>query len=56
MYGAEGPSVGHLVCLTDQGDRVWANIEDAAVLADMVERENCGLRVEVSLEGVASFC
>ncbi len=56
MYGAQGPSVGHLVCLTDQGDRVWANVEDPLVLAEMVERENCGLQVEVSAEGLANFC
>ena len=48
MHDAEGPAIGHLACLTDAGERVWANIRDRAAAAAMIDREVCGERVRVA--------
>ena len=55
MYGAEGPKMGHLVCLTPAGERVWANVEDPAAWDAMTESEACGRAVMVDGSGAARF-
>jgi len=54
MYGAEGPSIGHVSALLDDGRRVWGNCEDADTLAAMTREEFCGRALRIS-GGVASF-
>jgi acetyl-CoA C-acetyltransferase len=48
MYGGEGPSIAHVVCLTPDGCRAWANCEDVDVLQDMTREEFCGRPVQVA--------
>jgi acetyl-CoA C-acetyltransferase len=48
MYGADGPAIGHLVCLTPDGRRAWANCEDVATLDAMTREEFCGRPVRVA--------
>ena len=50
IYGARGPAVGHLACLTEAGDRVWANVTDLDVLDAMPREEFCGRAVRLSGE------
>ncbi|MFU8814652.1 MAG: acetyl-CoA acetyltransferase [Pseudomonadales bacterium] len=47
MYGAEGPSIGHVVCLLPDGRRAWANCDDPEVLQAMTQEEFCGRPVRV---------
>jgi len=54
MYGAEGPTIGHVVCLLDDGRRTWANCEDPAVLDAMTREEFCGRPVRLA-NNVAHF-
>jgi acetyl-CoA C-acetyltransferase len=54
MYGAEGPSIGHVVCRLPDGRRTWANTTDAGVLDAMTREEFCGRPVTVA-NYVASF-
>jgi hypothetical protein len=48
MYGAEGPTIGHLTGLTDAGTRFWANVEGPEVLDAMTHDEFCGKPVRVA--------
>lgn len=48
MYGAEGPSIGHVVCLLPDGRRTWANCSDSAVLEAMTREEFCGRPVTLA--------
>ncbi|MEZ5558285.1 MAG: acetyl-CoA acetyltransferase [Pseudomonadales bacterium] len=54
MYGAEGPTVGHLTCLLPDGRRTWANCEDPDTLQAMTQEEFCGRSVRVA-EHLAYF-
>lgn len=47
MYGPEGPTIAHVVCLTPQGHRAWANCEDPDVLQAMTREEFCGRPVRI---------
>src|SRR5262245_3287511 len=42
MYGADGPDVAHVACLTSDGRRTWASTKDRDVLQAMTTREFCG--------------
>jgi len=55
MYESDQPKIGHLVCLTPKGERVWANIDDPHAMQAMTESETCGLKVEVDASGMARF-
>lgn len=48
MYGAEGPSIGHLACRLPDGRRAWANCEDPAALEAMTREEFCGRAVRIT--------
>jgi len=48
MYGAEGPSIAHVVCRTADGRRAWANCEDPEILEAMTREEFCGRPVQVA--------
>ena len=52
MYGAAGPVTGHVACLTEAGERVWANTTDPALIQQMTEVEFCGLPANVDSNGV----
>jgi acetyl-CoA C-acetyltransferase len=54
MYGAAGPTIGHVVCLLDDGRRTWANCEDPGVLDAMTREEFCGRPVRLA-DNVAHF-
>ena len=42
MYGAEGPSIGHVACRLPDGRRAWGNTRDRDVLDAMTREEFCG--------------
>jgi acetyl-CoA C-acetyltransferase len=48
MYGADAPTIGHVVCRLADGRRTWANTTDAAVLDAMTREEFCGRPVRVA--------
>jgi acetyl-CoA C-acetyltransferase len=48
MYGAEGPSIGHLACRLPDGRRAWANCEDPVILQAMTQEEFCGRPVRIA--------
>jgi acetyl-CoA C-acetyltransferase len=50
-YRAGHPRLGHTACLTDDGRRTWATVEDAAVLDAMTREEFCGRRGRVDGQG-----
>jgi len=54
MYGADGPSVGHVVCLLADGRRTWANCNEPDVLEAMTREEFCGRAVQLA-DHVARF-
>lgn len=54
MYGAEGPSIGHVVCRLPDDRRAWANCEDRDTLEAMTREEFCGRPVKVA-DHLASF-
>lgn len=47
MYGAEGPTVAHMSCLNDDGERTWVNTQDVDLMQDMTEKEFCGREVQL---------
>lgn len=47
MYGADGPSVAHLACLNDDGERTWVNTSDSELMTAMTEEEFCGRTVQL---------
>ena len=51
MYDADGPRTGHAACLTADGTRTWANIEDADVVSAMTREEFCGRKVSIDGAG-----
>ncbi|MDZ7669089.1 MAG: acetyl-CoA acetyltransferase [Gammaproteobacteria bacterium] len=48
MYGADGPSIAHVVCRTPDDRRAWANCEDPDILQAMTREEFCGRPVQVA--------
>jgi acetyl-CoA C-acetyltransferase len=42
MYDHQQPVIAHLSCLTEAGQRVWANSRDQALMQAMTEQEFCG--------------
>lgn len=54
MYGAEGPSVGHLTALLPDGRRAWAHCQDRDILDAMTREEFCGHPVRLA-ENLAHF-
>jgi acetyl-CoA C-acetyltransferase len=48
MYGAEGPSIGHVACRLPDGRRAWANCEDPETLVAMTREEFCGRAVRIA--------
>ncbi len=48
MYGSEGPTIAHVVCLTPDGRRAWANCDDVDVMQAMTREEFCGRPVRVA--------
>lgn len=42
MFGADGPTIGHVACLLPDGRRTWANTEDQDVMSAMTREEFCG--------------
>ncbi len=53
MYGSEGPTVGHVACLTSGGERTWVNTHDAELMQAMTESEFCGRRVRLEASELA---
>ncbi|MCB1646078.1 MAG: acetyl-CoA acetyltransferase [Pseudomonadales bacterium] len=51
MFGPNGPGISFIAALTPDNKRVWASSDDQAVMADMQQREFCGLPVTVSADG-----
>ena len=41
MYDGDEPRIGHVSFLTERGERVWVNVEDADLLAEMVRLDLC---------------
>ena len=41
MYHEDDPAIGHVSFLTPRGERTWVNVEDRALLADMVRLDFC---------------
>ncbi len=54
MFGAEGPTIGHLTALLPDGRRAWAHCRDADVLEAMTTEEFCGRAVHLA-DNEASF-
>ena len=54
MYGADGPVIANLACLTPDGKRTWANCDELERLQDMTETEYCGKSVIVN-ENIVNF-
>lgn len=48
MYGADGPSIAHVVCRTPEGRRAWANCDDPDVMQAMTREEFCGRPMKVA--------
>ena len=48
MYGAEGPTVAHVSCLNDDGERTWVNTQDVDLMQDMTEKEFCGREAQLA--------
>ena len=55
IYGEDGPTLGHVACLTPDGSRTWANVVDRDVLADMTQTEFCGKQGQVGSTGQITF-
>ncbi|HTO58927.1 MAG TPA: acetyl-CoA acetyltransferase [Pseudomonadales bacterium] len=55
MYGADGPSIGHVVCRTPAGHRAWANTQDRDVMNAMTREEFCGRRATLDGAGGIAF-
>jgi hypothetical protein len=48
MYDHQQPVIAHLSCLTESGQRVWANSRDQALMQAMTEQEFCGSAAKLS--------
>ncbi len=55
MYGADGPTVGHVACLLPDGRRAWANTRDRDVLDAMTREEFCARPATLDGTGSISF-
>lgn len=45
------PRLAHVACLTDDGRRTWATLDDAGRMAAMMREEHCGRRARVDGRG-----
>ena len=41
MYDGDEPRIGHVAFRTERGERTWVNVEDRALLGDMVRSDFC---------------
>jgi len=55
MFGAQGPQIAHLACLTPDGERTWVNSEDADLLQTMTEEEFCGRQVQLQASELSAL-
>jgi acetyl-CoA C-acetyltransferase len=55
MYGADGPTIGHVACLLADGRRAWGNTRDTAVLTAMTREEFCGRAAKLDGAGEVAF-
>ena len=55
MYGADGPSVGHVACLLPDGRRAWGNTQDPGVLDAMTHEEFCWRSATLDGLGLITF-
>lgn len=55
MFDADGPGIGHAACLTPDGQRTWANCEEADVVNAMTAEEFCGRAVSINGAGLMSI-
>ena len=51
MYHGGVPAVAHCACLTDSGERVWVNTEDAELMTAMTTEEFCGRSARINSDG-----
>jgi len=51
MYENHSPSVAHVACLLDNGQRTWANVLDPDTIADMITSEYCGCSGKIGISG-----
>ncbi|MGA1677176.1 MAG: acetyl-CoA acetyltransferase [Pseudomonadales bacterium] len=54
MYGADAPSIAHVVCRLSDGRRTWANCSDPEIMLAMTREEFCGRPVTLA-DNVATF-
>ncbi len=54
MYGADAPSIAHVVCRLSDGRRTWANCSDPEIMLAMTREEFCGRPVMLA-DNVATF-
>ena len=54
MYGADAPSIAHVVCQLSDGRRTWANCTDPDVMLAMTNEEFCGRSVRLA-DNIATF-
>lgn len=47
MYDADGPSVAHVACRNDDGERVWVNSDDPELMQAMTTSEFCGRTAKI---------
>jgi acetyl-CoA C-acetyltransferase len=50
-HRAGAPRIAHAACLTDDGRRTWASLDDPAVLTAMMREEHCGRRGRIAGDG-----
>jgi acetyl-CoA C-acetyltransferase len=50
MYQQEDPQIAHVACLTPDGERVWVNTGDDALMQAMTQEEFCGRTVSIDGE------
>jgi acetyl-CoA C-acetyltransferase len=55
MFGADGPSIGHVACRTPSGHRAWGNTQETAVLTAMTQQEFCGRVATLDGSGTVVF-
>ncbi len=48
--------IAHAACLTDNGTRTWATVQDSSVLEAMMREEFCGRSGRVDGHGQFSMC
>ena len=51
MYTGDQPSIAHIACLTQEGQRVWANSRDQDLMQAMIREEFCGRSAKLDRNG-----